>query len=245
MRSFGTSLLTAIDEIGRASNSEGVLEILEKALADIGADYNGVLFIPQPGERIEDVCLAWRAPDEWRALYSGENMCQRDPVIRFAARSVIAFDWMAAPCDAENEPHMKEVQDLGRECNIHKGVSIPIPSPNGIVGIVWVAGPHFEERETHMPLLQTLGLHVFHRLEQLAGRNPRRKGWLTDREREVLTWAADGKTAWEIGCILNLSQRTIEWHFREAYRKLGATNRSQAIALMASSRGDPVEPAQS
>ncbi len=96
-----------------------------------------------------------------------------------------------------------------------------------------------------MPLLQTLGLHVFHRLEQLAGRNPRRKGYLTEREREVLTWAADGKTAWEIGCILNLSQRTVEWHFREAYRKLGATNRSQAIALMVNSRGDPVEPAQS
>jgi DNA-binding CsgD family transcriptional regulator len=57
------------------------------------------------------------------------------------------------------------------------------------------------------------------------------------REREVLASAAEGKTAWEIGCILSLSQRTIEWHFLQAYKKLGATNRLRTIAILGGARG--------
>jgi PAS domain-containing protein len=38
---------------------------------------------------------------------------------------------------------------------------------------------------------------------------------LTDREREVLSWTARGKTAGEIGSILSISARTIEWHIRD------------------------------
>ena len=39
---------------------------------------------------------------------------------------------------------------------------------------------------------------------------------LSDREREVLSWTAQGKTAGEIGSILSISARTIEWHIQKA-----------------------------
>jgi LuxR family quorum sensing-dependent transcriptional regulator len=98
--------------------------------------------------------------------------------------------------------------------------------------MVWVAGPHFDDREAHKPDLHSLALHAFHRLEQLVARNLRRNVRLSDREREVLAWASEGKTAWEIGCILNLSQRTVEWHIGQVCRRLGAVNRLQAIAML-------------
>ena len=43
---------------------------------------------------------------------------------------------------------------------------------------------------------------------------------LSDREREVLSWTAQGKTAGEIGSILSISARTIEWHIQKARRKI-------------------------
>jgi LuxR family quorum sensing-dependent transcriptional regulator len=86
-----------------------------------------------------------------------------------------------------------------------------------------------------MPILHSLGLHLFHRLEQLGGRR-HRKARLIGREREILAWASEGKTAWKIGCILNLAHRTVEWHFRQAYKKLGATNRLQALAMLGDMR---------
>ncbi|MFY9895042.1 MAG: MEDS domain-containing protein [Xanthobacteraceae bacterium] len=54
---------------------------------------------------------------------------------------------------------------------------------------------------------------------------------LTLREREVLWWAAQGKSAWEIGEILHIAKRTVDQHTQNAARKLGAVNRTQAVAL--------------
>lgn len=54
---------------------------------------------------------------------------------------------------------------------------------------------------------------------------------LTKREREVLQWAARGKSAWEIGEILQIAKRTVDEHVQTAGRKLGAANRAQSIAI--------------
>jgi DNA-binding response OmpR family regulator len=52
---------------------------------------------------------------------------------------------------------------------------------------------------------------------------------LRERELEALTWAARGKTFWEIGEILGLSKRTVEFHLDNARRKLGVATRTQAL----------------
>jgi DNA-binding CsgD family transcriptional regulator len=54
---------------------------------------------------------------------------------------------------------------------------------------------------------------------------------LTPRECEVLWWAAQGKSAREIGGILHISKRTVDEHTHNAARKLGAANRTQAVAI--------------
>jgi DNA-binding response OmpR family regulator len=52
---------------------------------------------------------------------------------------------------------------------------------------------------------------------------------LREREVETLTWAARGKTFEEIGTILSLSKRTVEFHLENARRKLGVATRTQAL----------------
>jgi LuxR family quorum sensing-dependent transcriptional regulator len=47
----------------------------------------------------------------------------------------------------------------------------------------------------------------------------------------VLAWAAQGKSAWETGEILKLAKRTVDEHALKAMRKLGAANRTQAVAI--------------
>ena len=54
---------------------------------------------------------------------------------------------------------------------------------------------------------------------------------LTPREREVLWWAAQGKSAKEIGEILHITKRTVDEHTHNAARKLSAANRTQAVAV--------------
>jgi DNA-binding NarL/FixJ family response regulator len=59
--------------------------------------------------------------------------------------------------------------------------------------------------------------------------SPPRKG-PTDREKEVLTWVARGKTSAEIAIILGLKERTINFHCDNAMKPLDVINRTQAVA---------------
>jgi len=64
-----------------------------------------------------------------------------------------------------------------------------------------------------------------------------RRHLLTPREREVLWWVAQGKSASQIGKILRITKRTVDEHTQKAVRKLGAANRTQAVAIALRERG--------
>lgn len=53
---------------------------------------------------------------------------------------------------------------------------------------------------------------------------------LTAREREILRWTSEGKTAEIIGAILNISTRTVNFHISNVLTKLVAVNKVQAVA---------------
>ena len=46
----------------------------------------------------------------------------------------------------------------------------------------------------------------------------------------MLRWVAAGKTSWEAGAVLNISEATIKFHLSNVYRKLNITTRAQAIS---------------
>ena len=52
---------------------------------------------------------------------------------------------------------------------------------------------------------------------------------LTSRELECLRWTMNGKTAWELGRILGISEHTAIRHISRATHKLGAVNKHQAV----------------
>jgi DNA-binding CsgD family transcriptional regulator len=54
---------------------------------------------------------------------------------------------------------------------------------------------------------------------------------ITDREREVLAWAAQGKSSWEIGQILLISEKAANKYAQTVFQKLGAVNKTHAVAI--------------
>jgi LuxR family transcriptional regulator, quorum-sensing system regulator BjaR1 len=54
---------------------------------------------------------------------------------------------------------------------------------------------------------------------------------LSSREREILLWVACGKTAWEIGKILEIQKSTVDKHLQSARTKLGAATNAHAVSL--------------
>ena len=95
----------------------------------------------------------------------------------------------------------------------------------------------FETRDLpaeNVEALQLGGLMLTERLMMLAEPPANDEAVaLTPRERDALSWVAQGKSDWEISVILGVSETTARWHVDNGRKKLGAVNRAQAVARMA------------
>jgi DNA-binding CsgD family transcriptional regulator len=81
---------------------------------------------------------------------------------------------------------------------------------------------------THRELLAT-GEHV--RKRDVANHDE-----LTPQERHIARLARDGRSNAEIGAELFLSVRTVEWHLRKVFQKLGIRSRKQLKSVLLSGR---------
>jgi DNA-binding CsgD family transcriptional regulator len=54
---------------------------------------------------------------------------------------------------------------------------------------------------------------------------------LTQREIEIITFTAYGKTREEVSKILSISDRTVQEHLEHVYEKLNATNKTHAATI--------------
>lgn len=86
-------------------------------------------------------------------------------------------------------------------------------------------------------LVSILTPHLHGAVAELLRRGPARAGTVQDgsaalsvREREVLSWVQAGKTNYEIGLILGISEFTVKNHMKRICGKLDAGNRTHAIA---------------
>jgi DNA-binding CsgD family transcriptional regulator len=68
---------------------------------------------------------------------------------------------------------------------------------------------------------------------------------LSPRQREILDLVAEGRTSKEIAVELGISESTVNWHLANAFERLGASSRAEAVARAIRTNGAevPSEPA--
>jgi DNA-binding NarL/FixJ family response regulator len=104
-------------------------------------------------------------------------------------------------------------------------------TPDELIGIVKRAS-HGEypinESVMSRPLVARQVLHEF---QDMADLGESIVAPLTHRERQILTYIADGNTNKQIANILNISEQTIKNHVSAILRKLNANDRAHAVVL--------------
>jgi len=83
-------------------------------------------------------------------------------------------------------------------------------------------------------ILTILTPHLHHALvqpHQLISIGSEKYSPFSTREHEVMLWMAQGKSNWEIGMILGISESTVRIHVQNILEKLQARNRAHAVAL--------------
>ncbi|UWU75668.1 helix-turn-helix transcriptional regulator [Bradyrhizobium huanghuaihaiense] len=54
---------------------------------------------------------------------------------------------------------------------------------------------------------------------------------LSQQETSCLRWIAKGTSSWKTGEIMDISENTVNFHIKNAMRKLGASSRTQAVVI--------------
>jgi LuxR family quorum sensing-dependent transcriptional regulator len=218
-------------------DQHNTLDGVVAATADVGRRFGietlAFCMIPNRQQGFADTLLArkWpKWPEEWFSDYNRNNYIRIDPVAHELRSATRPFRWSDIRVDATKREGMA-LMHRRRDFGFNDAVVVPVHNPTGLPAFVSLSGRHIDVPDAELLPLYVVALSAFERVRDLQKPMVKPKLQLSPREREVLTWVADGKSAWEIGMILNISKRTADEHVKTAARKLGVRSRSHAVAI--------------
>lgn len=169
-------------------------------------------------------------PTEWGDRYVDKKYEYHDPVHKKLLRSKRAFAWEDLKAEGYLEGKSKKIFHEGGDFGLRDGVTIPVFNTNGYTAVITFAAERLADDPRLKPALHLIALYFHGRYVELSDANrPNDFPELTPRERECLRWTGQGKTDWEIGEILGISESTVHNHIENAKYKLRVTTRVQAV----------------
>ena len=176
--------------------------------------------------------------DEFIEFYRSIDVSLNNPLVSHCQRSIDPIIW--------DESIFRDTPELSRQAQAHGlnyGWSQAVHDTQGWTSILNMARSstaitqeEFDEKAADVLwLCNQLHGGVLAELSP-AQRVQTPLEHLSQREAEVLKWTAQGKTASDVGMILGLTTRTVNFHISSAIRKLGTSNKTSAVVL-ATQRG--------
>lgn len=170
-------------------------------------------------------------PDGWAETYLTELYYEKDPLILKVKQSVSPVIWREE-IFSENI----KIWQLAQNYGLYTGISMPSWAANDVFGnLSFLRSKDAvtkDEVEELSASLSVIGNYLHHTMYQfLDVENELRIPVvsLTMREREILRWTSEGKTAEVVGAILSISTRTVNFHISNILTKLTAVNKVQAV----------------
>lgn len=222
-----------LHQLNGLRDADAVIRCLQPALALLGFDYCAyALRAAIPITRFNTLC--WSTyPEPWREHYRVNRYLAIDPVLQFGQRYVKPVLWSGiATADA---PFWADARQHG----LNHGWSHTIRDHTGIFGtfsLVRRATPITEdELAASEPEMIWLSQRAHASIGTLMAEKvlPDAATRLKEVERQTLHWTAEGKTAAEVAAILEMTERNVNFHIRNAVTKLNAANKTHAVVKAA------------
>lgn len=231
MTSWAEQLLNDLDD---AESGNEVFREIETAAMSLGFEYCAYgLRAPWPLSKPK-TGLVNNYPEWWQKRYDEARYIEIDPTVLHARRSPLPVIWSDALF-----AKAPQLWQEARAAGLRVGWAKAAFDSCGVAGMLTFArssGPitsnELEEKETRMRWLVNAAHFAFKRVLMPELMDDPERG-LTEREIEVLKWAADGKTSGEISKILVISVDTVNFHVKNAVTKLKSANKTAAVVRAA------------
>ncbi|MCW6512344.1 helix-turn-helix transcriptional regulator [Lichenifustis flavocetrariae] len=186
----------------------------------------------RPGKAdVRSLVMVQHFPAEWAKRYNECDYLFRDPVLHRLRSDLNPFQWQEAYASCPVESDAKLVGGGAAEFGLRDGYVVPVNTLDHRLAAVSFGGGHVDlspDDATALGFAVTLAVGQFLKLQAPSGSTA---ASLTVREWECLHWASEGKTDWDISVLLGISRSTVTKHIAAAREKLGALNKTHAIAI--------------
>lgn len=173
-------------------------------------------------------------PVAYTQSYRDPSMGQLDPVMQHCKHAAVPIIWDQETYVSRGHGELWEEQaHFGYET----GVALALHLPEGRHFLLGVdrdrpLSTNVRTMTRIVAELQLFAVHAQDAAFRIFSPPPPRTSdgpTLTPRELEALRWTMDGKTAWEVGAIMNISERTAVLHLQNSMHKLNCVNKHQAV----------------
>ena len=172
-------------------------------------------------------------PSDFLSASNDLGRCRLDPVAQHCKHNSVPIIWdQATYVSAGKGPEWEHQAQFGYKT----GIAMALHMPEGRHFMFGVdrdqALPkHPDELTRIVADLQLFAVHAQYAADRvLMPKSPAPDvPALTPRELECLRWTMEGKTAWEVGNILGVTERTAVLHLTNATQKLSCVNKHQAV----------------
>lgn len=235
MREFQQAL-DFIEASDAADSMHMLREQLAEALAAFGIPYFSlVAMLPATtGGPRAPVTLISKTKNGWADFYWQANAFNFDPTVHAALRRYTPFSWSEIEARRQSQSAKNLFASIRDIMDVDGGLVIPLHDDLGFAGLI---GLYQEERELPAEVRASAKLMAIYALDRAktlrveAAANDDALCPLTERQRELLSFAAAGKSDWDIAKILGISSHTANDHFEKAKEAMGVRTRAQAIAI--------------
>lgn len=228
---YATDAFSFIEDISRMDRADAIMSAFHRRIAAFGFSTFIMTGLPNPAQRFEQLVMLKHWPAEWYDAYTKGAYVFDDPVACHCHRTVEPFEWADAPVDPQRAARSRMIMGSAADLGMARGYCVPIHGLMGFEAAVSLGGEDIDPTPRAKECTHLMAVYAFNRVRRLLSPAARdAKPALSEREREVLAWAAAGKSSWEIGRILSISNDTANKHIAAAIRKMGASNKTQAVA---------------
>lgn len=175
--------------------------------------------------------------------YILSGFLQDDPVIAEIARTSTPFEYLEFLRGVKSNKSAKWQLRVILFNGVRRAWIIPLSVVDAVRGVTIYmktkgneAEQHFAQTRNEIQLMSMTFMEHIVRLSELpvVDNDPMHDAKaivaeISKREKECLSWAAKGKTNWEIGQILDISENTVRYHLKKAFKRLGANSRARAV----------------
>ena len=183
--------------------------------------------------KLEGPYYATTYSKEWVSHYFAQDYAKIDPALHRTLTGILPVDW--STIDRRPKPIRKFFGEAVEFGVGRRGLSIPIRGLNREIAVFSLSA-NLSDREWssysrhYMRDFQIISHFIHNRMVESLGLDPSPNAPILTRELECLRWTAIGKTKWEIGEILGISERTVKFHLDQARHKLNCVNVRHAVS---------------